>query len=179
LIRLSMAAGLKDYQLQIADDRIINGVDLDYKGQAAAYADDPQEWMNYVSKHDNQTLWDVNQYKLPTAMSMGDRVRMQNLALNTILMAQGVPFLHMGSELLRSKSMERDSFDSGDWFNRVYFDMSSNNWNVGLPREDKDSQNWDTIRPIIANGIIAPTQTDIEAAAANFKEFIGIRALWI
>ncbi|WP_051201935.1 pullulanase-type alpha-1,6-glucosidase [Ferrimonas senticii] len=176
IIRVNLAGGLKDFLLQVSDDRIMAGVDVDYQGQSAGYTDDPQELVNYVSKHDNQTLWDNNQYKLPTELSAAERVRVQNLALNTILVGQGVPFLHMGAELLRSKSMERDSYDSGDWFNSVWFDGSSNGWNRGLPRADKDGDNWPLIQTIIGNSNIAVTSSDIAAASANLKEFLGIRA---
>lgn len=87
--------------------------------QAAGYANDAWEIQNYVSKHDNQTLWDIQQYKIDYALPLETRVRMQAVSLATAVLGQGVPFVHMGSELLRSKSMQRDSYDSGDWYNRV------------------------------------------------------------
>lgn len=31
---------------------------------------------------------------------------------------QGIPFFHAGDEMFRSKSLDRDSYNSGDWFNR-------------------------------------------------------------
>lgn len=89
--------------------------------QAAGYANDAWEIQNYVSKHDNQTLWDIQQYKIDYALPLETRVRMQAVSLATAVLGQGVPFVHMGSELLRSKSMQRDSYDSGDWYNRVDF----------------------------------------------------------
>ena len=176
IIRVNLAGGLKDFLLQVSDDRVVTGQDVDYQGQSAGYTDDPQELVNYVSKHDNQTLWDNNQYKLPTTLSAAERVRVQNLALNTILVAQGVPFLHMGAELLRSKSMERDSYDSGDWFNSVLFDQSSNLWNRGLPRSDKDGDNWPLIQSIISNSNIEVSSANIATASDNFKEFLAIRS---
>lgn len=36
---------------------------------------------------------------------------------------QGIPFFHAGDELLRSKSLDRDSYNSGDWFNRYGLNM--------------------------------------------------------
>lgn len=33
-------------------------------------------------------------------------------------LSQGIPFFHAGDEMLRSKSIDRDSYNSGDWFNR-------------------------------------------------------------
>jgi pullulanase/glycogen debranching enzyme len=64
---------------------------------------------HYISKHDNQTLFDINVFAAPQGTSMAERVRMQNVGLSTVLLGQGVPFLHAGSDLLRSKSLDRDS----------------------------------------------------------------------
>ena len=43
------------------------------------------------------------------------------LALATVMLSQGRPFVHAGDDLLRSKSLDRDSYNSGDWFNRCVF----------------------------------------------------------
>ncbi len=75
---------------------------------------------------------------------------MQAVSLATAVLGQGVPFVHIGRELLRSKSMQRDSYDSGDWYNRVDYSKTSNNWNVGLPRQFKDGSNWSIIETVIA-----------------------------
>lgn len=88
------------------------------------------------------------------------------------MLGQGIPFIHMGSELLRSKSMQRDSYDSGDWYNRVMFDGTDNNWNVGLPREDKDGANWDLIKTIIADSTAKPDADDIELTKQQFLELL-------
>lgn len=39
------------------------------------------------------------------------------LALALVMMSQGVAFISGGDDLLRSKSLDRDSYNSGDWFN--------------------------------------------------------------
>jgi len=179
LVRLGMAANLKDYMLVDYKDVLKRGQDIDYNGQNAGYSEQPQETVNYVSKHDNQTLWDNNQYKIRAGTNSDDRVRMQNIALSTVLLGQGVPFLHMGSELLRSKSMQRDSYDSGDWYNRVNFDLESaglnNNWNVGLPREDKDGDNYTVIKEVIVDSQAQPSAEQIKLAASQFQELLKIR----
>jgi pullulanase/glycogen debranching enzyme len=53
-------------------------------------------------------------------------------------LAQGIPFFHAGDELLRSKSLDRDSYNSGDWFNRLDFTYQTNNFAVGLPPWEKN-----------------------------------------
>jgi len=44
--------------------------------------------------------------------------------------------------LSRSKSLDRDSYNSGYWFNRLDFTYESNNWEIGLPPKDKNENNW-------------------------------------
>ncbi len=175
IIRVGLAGNLKDFVFTNKDGINVTGKDVDYNGQPAGYTDDPQEVISYVSKHDNQTLWDNNQYKIASSVPTEDRVRMQLLGLSFPLFGQGVPFIHMGSELLRSKSMQRDSYDSGDWFNRVDFSKQDNNWNVGLPRQDKDGDNWPLILTILADTNADPTATDIDLADRVFRELLSIR----
>ncbi|MFT6985393.1 MAG: pullulanase [Psychromonas sp.] len=175
IIRLGMAGNLANFVLLDQEGLTKRGQDVDYNGQKAGYTADPQENISYVSKHDNQTLWDNNMYKIDASVSSAQRAQMQILALSTNMLGQGIPFFHMGSELLRSKSMQRDSYDSGDWFNTVNYDMFSNNWNVGLPREDKDGSNWPLIKTIIADVNAEPTSADIVWTDARFKELLKIR----
>ncbi len=174
-IRLGMAGNLKGFRLVTGQGATSPGRLLSYNGARAGYADDPQDVVNYVSKHDNQTLFDNNAYKAPAGTPMDERLRMQIVALATVALGQGIPFFHAGSDLLRSKSMERDSYDSGDWFNRLDWSMQTNNWNVGLPREDKDGPNWDVIRAVIADETLAAEPVHISATAALFRELLQIR----
>lgn len=175
MIRLGMAGNLAKFILLDQAGKTKRGQDVDYNDLSAGYTIDPQENISYVSKHDNQTLWDNNMYKIAADVTSDQRAQMQIIALSTNMLGQGVPFFHMGSELLRSKSMQRDSYDSGDWFNFVHFDLSSNNWNVGLPRESKDGDNWPLISTIIADINAEPTSVDIEWTDARFKELLSIR----
>lgn len=176
LIRVGIAGGLRDFQFVTADGSTRKGSEIDYNGQPAGYTLDPQETVNYVSKHDNQTLWDNNQYKLASSLSVADRVRLHMLALSVPLFSQGVPFIHLGSDMLRSKSMQRDSYDSGDWFNAVDFSYQDNNWNKGLPRADKDGDNWPLIRKIIVDPQAKPGAAEIVAAKRRFLELLKIRS---
>lgn len=176
LVRLGMAGNLAEFVLLDFEGETKLGKNVDYNGAPAGYTKIPSENISYVSKHDNQTLWDNNAYKIATGTSSADRARMQTVSLSTVMLGQGIPFIHMGSELLRSKSMQRDSYDSGDWFNRVYFDGSDNNWNVGLPREDKDGANWELIKTIVADSTAMPNTDDIELTKQQFLELLTIRS---
>ncbi len=175
-IRLSLAGNLASYVLETASGDIVLGANLDYQGQQAGYTQDPQENVNYVSKHDNQTLWDNLQYKVAENLDSATRTRMQNFALSVPFFAQGTLFLHMGVDVLRSKSMQRDSFDSGDWFNRVDFTGQTHNWNIGLPREDKDGGNYAVITQRLSDTQAKPTPENITLAKAVFKEWLSIRS---
>ncbi|WP_238322184.1 pullulanase-type alpha-1,6-glucosidase [Vibrio mexicanus] len=79
LIRLGMAGNLKAFKMIDSTNQTLLGQDVDYNGQAAGYAVEPWEIQNYVSKHDNQTFWDINMYKVSESASTDVRVRMQTI----------------------------------------------------------------------------------------------------
>ena len=82
---------------------LVTGAQLNYNGQSAGYTLDPPDVINYISAHDNQTLFDNNQYKIPMATTMADRARINNLGMALVGLAQGIPFFHAGDDILRSK----------------------------------------------------------------------------
>ncbi len=168
----------------------LRGSGTDWNGWGSPFTDDPQEAINYVEKHDNETLFDQNAFKLPNGdgtgnpgwigsgiptTSMADRVRSQNMGMSIIGLAQGIPFIQMGSDILRSKSLDRNSYDSGDWFNRVYWDKSSNNFGVGLPPTWDNNSRWGIMTPLLANTALDPATSDMNAAAAHLREILRIR----
>ena len=175
LIKIGMAGSLADFALVTATGSTTVSSAVGYGGAGAGYTLDPSESVNYVSSHDNQILWDIVQYKMPTGRNMNDRVRAAALAMDVVLLGQGVPFFHMGDDLLRSKSMERDSYDSGDWFNRIDWSGQTNGWRSGLPNAGKDSGNWPVILPILADATITPAVGDISLASAHFQAMLKVR----
>jgi pullulanase len=128
-----------------------------------------------VSKHDNETLWDQLQYGLAADMSLENRVRVQNITGSLPFISQGIPFFQLGGDLIRSKSMDRNTYDAGDWFNYVDFTKNTNNWDVGLPLAQDNQGQWTTIGNLIANSETKPMAAQIELSAAVFSEFIAIR----
>jgi pullulanase len=176
-LRIGLAGNLRQFPLTDRHDKQVTGEEIPYGDQSTGYALHPADTINYVSKHDNQTLWDNNQYRLPFEMSTENRVRLHMQSLSYPLFAQGIPFIHMGSELLRSKSFLRDSYDYGDWFNRVDFSKQTNNYNVGFPPADKDKANWPLIKNLINQneGRDQVTSDNIAFSDAMFKEFVSIR----
>ncbi|MGU5793038.1 pullulanase-type alpha-1,6-glucosidase [Aeromonas hydrophila] len=171
LVRLGMAGNLKDFILTDKDGMPKKGSDIDYNGQPAGYAQDPTEIQNYVDKHDNQTLFDNLIYKAPQG---ADLVRMQGVSLATAMLGQGIPFTHAGVELLRSKSMERDSYDSGDWYNRVDYGLNDNNFDKGLPRKDKDGDNYPLIEQVLGKHV-KPSGADMATMVGFYQELAELR----
>lgn len=87
----------------------------------------PSQAINYASCHDNYTLMDKIALSVPEA-SREEWIRSSNLSAAVYMFSQGVPFIHAGEELLRSKVNERgeyveNSYDSSDFVNSI-------NWNV-------------------------------------------------
>ncbi|TVP95427.1 MAG: type I pullulanase [Acholeplasmatales bacterium] len=78
----------------------------------------PGQSINYVACHDNHTLHDKIKLALPDA-TFELRARAQQLATGMVLLAQGVPFIHMGQEFYRTKQGEENSYKSPDAINRI------------------------------------------------------------
>lgn len=176
-LRVGLAGNLVNFPLYKVNDKQVLGKDIPYGDQPTGYALDPADTINYVSKHDNQTLWDNSQYRLPFDVSTDDRVRMHLQSLSFTLFAQGIPFLHMGSEFMRSKSFLRDSYDYGDWFNRVDFTKQHNYYNIGLPPADKDQENWPLIKSVLKGhqGRDQVNANQIIFSAKVFEEMLALR----
>lgn len=88
LTRLGMAGNLADFVLIDKDGAVKRGSEIDYNGAPGGYAADPTEVVNYVSKHDNQTLWDMISYKAAQEADIDTRVRMQAVSLATVMLGR-------------------------------------------------------------------------------------------
>ncbi len=176
IIRLGLAGNLSDFSFVSSDGTLVTGSDILYNGSPAGYTADPQEQIVYISKHDNETLFDIIQYKAPLETETAVRARMQTLGNSIVMFSQGVPFFQAGDDLLRSKSLDRNSYNSGDWFNRLDFTYQSNNWGIGLPPAADNQGMWPTMAPLLANPDLAPTPEDIAFARDTFRELLQIRS---
>jgi len=154
----------------------VTGAQVDYNGQPAGYTGQPQEAINYVDAHDNETLFDALTYKLPADTSMADRIRMQTLALATTAFSQGVSFWQAGTEVLRSKSFDGNSYNSGDWFNSLDPSLTSNGFGKGLPPAADNQAKWQYMQPLLADPAVKPGHADLLAAEAQSEMLLRIRA---
>ncbi|ACO46467.1 pullulanase-type alpha-1,6-glucosidase [Deinococcus deserti] len=174
-IRVGLTGNLRDYRFTGASGQAVKGADLPYGAAPVGYAAAPRETVNYASAHDNQTLWDAVLLKAPANATTAQRVRMQNLAHSLILLGQGLPFSYAGDEMLRSKSFDTDSYNSGDWFNTLDFTRQTNGFGKGLPPAEKNAANWDLYRPILANPAMKVTPSDIARASDHYREMLRVR----
>ncbi|MBC8078271.1 MAG: pullulanase-type alpha-1,6-glucosidase, partial [Chloroflexales bacterium] len=173
-IRVGITGNLADYTLVDSNGHTVTGALVPYHGQATGYAAQPNETITYIEAHDNETLWDVIQIKAAHSATVEERVRMHCLGMSIAALGQGVPFFQAGQDMLRSKSLDRDSYDSGDWFNRIDWTYETNNWGVGLP-PGKSEPVWPLIRPLLANPALAVRREHILFAVAHFRELLRIR----
>lgn len=147
IIRVSMAGNLRDYMLETYTGEVKSGKEISYWGAIAGYGDKPIDTINYVSKHDNQTLFDMIMYKAKKERTMEEKVKMQAIGLATALLGQSPAFDQQGTDLLRTKYFQNDSYNTGDFSNKVNYDSSKGNEFIpeALVNEEKDSKDWQVI----------------------------------
>jgi Type II secretory pathway, pullulanase PulA and related glycosidases len=157
------------------EGRLVTGEQIKYRGAAGGYTLDPQEQIVYVSAHDNETLFDAVQLKAAATTSITERVRMAQLGLSLTALAQGIPFFHAGDEFLRSKSLDRNSYNSSDWFNRIDWSGQENTFGSGLPPAGDNQSNWPIMAPLLANPELKPDARLMQATYEHFREMLRIR----
>jgi pullulanase len=175
-IRLGLAGNLRDFRFQVADGTAKRGAEIDYGGQPAGYAAQPGEAVAYVENHDNHTLFDANILKLPAAATALERLQAQTVASAAVLFSQGVAYIHAGQEMLRSKSLDRNSYDSGDWFNRYDPSLQDNGFAAGLPPATDNGKDWDTLKPLLRLAHAKPSAAQIAQAREAFLDLLKIRS---
>ncbi len=95
--------------------------------------------------------------------------------MSIIALAQGIPFFHAADDLLRSKDMDQNSYDSGDWFNKIDWTYQSNNWGIGLAVASENEAEWPIHQPLLADPSMPPTPDDINWTRGVFQEWLRIR----
>ena len=96
-----------------------------------SWAAQPCQSVNYVSCHDNHTLFDRVRLGAPEAPAHL-QIRMNNLAAAFSILSQGVPFMQAGEEMLRTKPAKKGRFDHNSY--RSPDKVNSIKWNtLALP----------------------------------------------
>ncbi len=176
MVRVGLAGSLRDMVITTWHGDTVPLAKIPYGNQPAGYASQPSEVVNYVENHDNQTLFDNDLLKLPLATSGADRARVQILGAAVVAFSQGVAYFHAGVDLLRSKSFDKNSFDSGDWFNRLDWTGRDNGFAAGLPPKPDNGELWAMERPLLADAALKPAPADIAWTSAAFRDLLRIRA---
>ncbi|MFF7727811.1 pullulanase-type alpha-1,6-glucosidase [Streptomyces sp. NPDC008001] len=176
LIKVGLTGNLAGYRFTDSAGRSVRGADVDYNGSPAGYAAAPGDALAYADAHDNETLYDALAYKLPRATAPADRARMQVLAMATAALSQGPALSQAGTDRLRSKSLDRNSYDSGDWFNAIHWDCADGNgFGRGLPPARDNEAKWPYARPLLADPALKAGCGPVEAASAAYRDLLRIR----
>jgi len=141
-VKLGMAGEEAGYSFVDSSGQRITGLDLLYNNGSAGYTDNPVDQIAYVDAHDNEILFDSLAYKLPYKTAAAIRARYQVVSLATVLLGQGIPFMAAGSDLLHSKSLDKNSYDSSDWFNAIDWTGANNGFGQGLPQKGDNFSRW-------------------------------------
>ncbi|MEZ0064689.1 pullulanase-type alpha-1,6-glucosidase [Streptacidiphilus sp. MAP12-20] len=176
-IKVGLTGNLARYSFTDSAGRTVTGSEIDYNGAPAGYTAAPGEAITYVDAHDNLDLYDALAYKLPTGTSMADRTRVQALALATTALSQGPGFSVAGSDLLRSKSLDGNSYDSGDWFNAIQWQCANGNgFGRGLPTAASNFGFWPYAKPLLADPALVPNCQAQHDTSALYQQFLRIKA---
>lgn len=183
VIKVGLAGNLRDYSFKEHLGNTIRAGDLKFRGAPVAYSAEALETVNYVSAHDGYGLWDAIQAKAPffradrtpQIASSEERLRMHQLALAIPLLGQGIPFVESGTELLRTKNGDQDSYDSGDFFNRIDWKGVTNFWGEGLPPAWKNLSDWSFWQPRLQASEMKVTPAQIAKMNNYFQALLRVR----
>jgi pullulanase len=174
-IRVGLAGNLRDFTFTNAAGVTVTGAQVNYNGQPTGYTATPIEAVNYCSVHDNQDLFDAVQLKSSFNDSIDTRSRRQVMGMGLVVLGQGVPFFQGGDDMLRSKDMDQNSYDSGDWFNKVDWSGATANWGIGLPLASQNGGQWPIMTPLLSDSAYTPQPQNIAYSRAAFLELMQMR----
>lgn len=183
VVRVGLAGNLRDYRFRDHLGNWIRGGNLNFRGSPTGHAASPEDTVTYISAHDGYSLFDSLQAKLPyhtrwrnpgTATAQ-ERMERQVIGAGLVALAQGMPFFDSGIEILRSKSGDQNSYDSGDWFNRLDWSYGQNNWGIGLPPQFTNKDDWSFWRPRLADREMQVSSAEITAMKDAFLNLLRVR----
>jgi pullulanase len=99
------------------------------------FAYDPEQSINYISAHDNYCLWDKI---LHCGESGAYAERINRFGMGIVFTSQGIPFMHAGDEMLRTKVHNGDwtyahnSYNAPDDYNKIRWNWKQDNHGVYL-----------------------------------------------
>ncbi len=174
-IDVGLTGNLRDYTFVDSAGATVTGAQISYNGQPTGYTKSPIEAVNYASVHDNQDLFDAVQLKSSFSDSIATRARRQVMGMSLVMLGQGIPFFQAGDDLLRSKDMDQNSYDSGDWFNKIDWTGQTANWGIGLPIASQNEGQWPLMTPLLSNTAYTPLPGNIAYSKKAFSDLLTIR----
>ncbi|MBQ6293325.1 MAG: type I pullulanase [Lachnospiraceae bacterium] len=102
-------------------NKVLFGIVGGKKGTAVTWYVNDAGVINYMSCHDNLTLWDKLDISCPDATEE-EKLAMQKLGSAIVLMSRGTPLFLAGEEMLRSKNGDENSYMSSDAVNNIRWD---------------------------------------------------------
>ena len=102
-------------------ENVIFGLTGGIKSKAVSWHVKDNGVINYMSCHDNHTLFDRLLSSNPDD-SLEARLRMNRFGISIIMIGKGTPFFLAGEELLRTKNGDSNSYNSGDEVNNIRWD---------------------------------------------------------
>ena len=99
-------------------NKVIFGILGGVKTSGVSWHVDDAMVINYMSCHDNLTLWDKLHKSCPGA-SEEDLLAMQRIGASVVLLSRGTPFFLAGEEMLRTKGGNENSYNASDAVNNI------------------------------------------------------------
>ena len=174
-ILVGLTGNLRDYTFTDSTGATVTGAEVNYNGQPTGYTKSPIEAVNYCSVHDNQDFFDAVQLKSSFNDSIATRARRQIMGMSLVTLGEGIPFFQAADDLLRSKDMDQNSYDSGDWFNKIDWSGKTANWGIGLPIASQNQGQWPIMTPLLSNSAYTPQPANIAYSNQAFEDLLQIR----
>ena len=117
---------------KLTASKVIFGLQGGTPSAGASWSVDRAMVINYMSSHDNNTLWDKLQMTCPNA-SPEELQAMNRFGAAIVMISRGTPFFLAGEEMLRTKGGDSNSYASSDEVNNIDWDVlspDSAEWNM-------------------------------------------------
>jgi pullulanase len=121
--------GFENVKFGVVGSILHEQVDYSKTSSKEPWANRPSQTISYVSCHDNNTLFDKLTLSLPD-LPIEEVKKLHMLSNAIVLTSQGIPFLHAGVELLRTKGGEHNSYNKPDEVNQIDWNRKMEHYDV-------------------------------------------------
>ncbi|UUZ52888.1 DUF3372 domain-containing protein [Massilia sp. H-1] len=167
MVKVGLAGSARSYPLQTWSGKVSALEAIDYGG-GSQLATHERTGRNGQLCREPRQPYPVRHERVQAAVGhqrRGTRVQILGVAINAF--SQGVAYFHAGIDTLRSKSLDRNSFNSGDWFNRIDWSYQDNYFGTGLPPEADNGKDYALIKPLLANAALKLRRPPISPSRAT------------